>query len=96
MGVPASAMSLAWRGQDDRAVATGDNVAERVNRRVELSIGEPQASAEPIPQTVQEVVSRLRFGIGPYLGLNAQHDDTSTFVGGNLMVTYAIDETFSM
>ncbi len=96
MGVPASAMSLAWRGQDDLAVATGDNVAERRNRRVELTIGEPPAAETPVPQTVEEVVSRLRFGLGPYVAFNSQHNDNSTFVGGNLMVTYDIDETFSV
>ncbi|MEL6476775.1 MAG: OmpA family protein [Pseudomonadota bacterium] len=37
-GVPSGAMTLAGRGENDLAVATGDNVRERTNRRVEISL----------------------------------------------------------
>lgn len=37
-GVPANAMTLAGRSENDLAVATGDNVREPLNRRVEISL----------------------------------------------------------
>ena len=37
-GVPAGAMTLAGRSENDLAVATGDNVREPLNRRVEITL----------------------------------------------------------
>lgn len=37
-GVPAGAMTLAGRGESDLARATGDNVREALNRRVEIAL----------------------------------------------------------
>jgi outer membrane protein OmpA-like peptidoglycan-associated protein len=37
-GVPAGAMTLAGRSENDPAVATGDNVREPLNRRVEITL----------------------------------------------------------
>jgi outer membrane protein OmpA-like peptidoglycan-associated protein len=37
-GVPAGGMTLAGRGENDLARATGDNVREPLNRRVEISL----------------------------------------------------------
>ena len=37
-GVPAGAMTLAGRSENDLAIATGDNVREPLNRRVEITL----------------------------------------------------------
>ncbi|MEM9370539.1 MAG: OmpA family protein, partial [Pseudomonadota bacterium] len=37
-GIPASAMTLAGRGENELAVQTGDNVREPDNRRVEITL----------------------------------------------------------
>ena len=37
-GVPAGAMTLAGRSENDPAIATGDNVREKLNRRVQITL----------------------------------------------------------
>jgi hypothetical protein len=92
LGVPAAAMTAAWRGQDDLAVQTGDNVREPRNRRVEIAISEPAAApVAAAPVTPEQVVSALRVGVGPYVGFNMQQGDNSTFAGINLSAAYDIN-----
>jgi outer membrane protein OmpA-like peptidoglycan-associated protein len=96
-GVPAGAIVAAWRGQDDLAVPTADNVAEPRNRRVELSIaaadGAPAAEAAPV---VEEALRRLRIGLGPYVGFSFEEDDESVYLGGNLIVSYFVTPNIAL
>jgi hypothetical protein len=94
-GVPASSMTAAWRGESEPAVATGDGVREPRNRRVEITIGAPAADVAP-PATVDQVVQRLRIGIGPYLAYNFQEGDESWLAGANLGLTYNLTDAFSL
>ncbi len=90
LGVPPGAMTLAWRGQDDPAVQTGDGVRERLNRRVEITVSAAAVEAPMAPVTVAEAVSRLRFSVGPYIGFNNENNDYSTFLGANLKAAYDV------
>lgn len=96
-GVPADAIVAAWRGQDDLAVPTADNVAEPRNRRVELSIaaadGAPVAEAAPV---VEEALRRIRIGVGPYVGFSFEEDDESVYLGGNIFASYFVTPNIAL
>jgi hypothetical protein len=96
-GVPADAVVAGWRGQDDLAVPTADNVAEPRNRRVEISIaaadGAPAAEAAPV---VEEALRRLRIGVGPYVGYSFEEGDESVYLGGNLIVSYFVTPNIAL
>jgi hypothetical protein len=93
-GVPRSAMTLAWRGETELAVQTGDNVAERRNRRAEVAFG--GAAAPAAAPMMAPSLSRFTVGIGPYGMLNLQEDDESFGLGGNLFVSYALTPSIAL
>jgi hypothetical protein len=96
-GVPASEITLAWRGEQDLAVQTGEGVRERLNRRAEISVGAGAAPMEPAPAPEPEpMMLGLSFGLGPYLGINMQQGDESEFIGGNLTVSYAATNNIAL
>jgi hypothetical protein len=93
-GVPASAITAAWRGETEPAVASGDGVREPLNRRVEIAISAP--TVETPPATVEDVMLGLRFGIGPYVGYNFQENDESWLLGANATLSYNFTPSFSV
>jgi hypothetical protein len=86
-GVPRDAMTLAWRGETELAVQTGDNTLEPRNRRAEVALGGAPA---PAPMPAASAPLGLTFGVGPYVGFNLEHDDESVYLGGNATARYAV------
>ncbi|HWL68333.1 MAG TPA: OmpA family protein [Geminicoccus sp.] len=88
-GVSESAITQNAVGQSDLLVPTGEGVAERQNRRVEIRL-EPMQAEEPVAEAappaaatgpveeVADVIRRGKFGIGLYYGANLldQGDDS--------------------
>lgn len=83
LGVSEASIAEAEEGERDLLVQTGEGVAEPQNRRVEIVLGAPPASAAPMasaPATpsvaaetatdVADEVHRGRFSVGAYYGLN--------------------------
>lgn len=76
MGVPAEAIAVDAFGQTDLAVATGDGVRERANRRVEIAVEQPAAEPAPVTaaaepeQPMAEVMKRGLFSLGGFHGYN--------------------------
>jgi hypothetical protein len=90
-GVPADVLVAAWRGETELAVPTGDNVREQRNRRVEISIAAPDTTPVAAPvAAVEEALSRIRIGVGPYVGYSFEENDESWYLGGNLFASYAL------
>jgi outer membrane protein OmpA-like peptidoglycan-associated protein len=80
-GVSESAITQNAVGQSDLLVPTGEGVAERQNRRVEIRLEpaqpeeQPMAQAAPMAETgpveeVADVIRRGKFGLGFYYGAN--------------------------
>ena len=95
-GVPMASMTTAWRGENDLAVQTGDNVAERANRRAEIALSAPAAEPSVIPEMPIAMPSRFSVGLGPFVAANLQEGDNSVFVGANLTVTYAVTDSIDI
>ena len=93
-GVPMASMTTAWRGENDLAVQTGDNVAERANRRTEIAFS--GAAAAPAPAAPMMMPSRFSVGLGPFVAANLQDGDNSVFVGVNLTAAYAITDSIDI
>ena len=79
LGVPSSAIASEALGQNDLAVATGDGVRERANRRVEIAVDRPAAepapapmasAAAPPPPPPAEPENRGLFSLGVLYGYN--------------------------
>jgi outer membrane protein OmpA-like peptidoglycan-associated protein len=82
LGVPESSITRDAEGESNLLVETGQGVAERRNRRVQISMEEPAAA--PVAEapaavpaavtgaaaTVADVIDRGRFSVGAYYGLN--------------------------
>jgi hypothetical protein len=94
-GVPPDEVILGWRGQDDLAVQTADNVAEPRNRRAEIAVAEASTMpmASPAPAAAS---SRFRVGIGPYIGFNNEGFDESVYLGANLTADYFVTPNISV
>lgn len=106
LGVPDAAITQMGVGQNDLLVPTGEGVAERQNRRVEIMLQQPvaeEATAEPTVEaaatTVAEAIERGKFGIGLYYGANLldEGDDSGEdthhvthLVGLNLTFDYLL------
>jgi hypothetical protein len=88
-GVPEEELVLAWRGQDDLAVQTADNVAEPLNRRAEITLAAPAAPPPPEPAPAP-APARLSLGVGPFIGFNLEEGDNSWLLGGNLTASYFV------
>lgn len=95
-GVPMASMTTAWRGQNDLAVQTGDNVAERANRRAEVAFGGAPAPVAAAPAMPVTVPSRFSVGLGPFVAANLQEGDNSVFTGVNLSVGYALTDSLDI
>jgi hypothetical protein len=91
-GVPMASMTTAWRGESELAVQTGDNVAERQNRRAEIAFGGAEAPAAS-PMLPAAEASRFSVGLGPFVAANLQDGDNSIYTGVNLTVAYAVTDT---
>ncbi len=81
LGVPQDVITQRDAGENDLLVQTGDGVPERRNRRVEITLEQPQpeapATASVVPPVVSEAatevadaVDRGRFSLGLYYGAN--------------------------
>lgn len=89
-GVPADVVTLAWRGQDDLAVPTADNVLEPRNRRAEITIDMPAAEpAPPAPTPPAAAPVGVTLGAGPFIGYNLEDGDNSWLLGGQIIARYA-------
>jgi hypothetical protein len=88
-GVPRDAMTLAWRGETELAVQTGDNTLEPRNRRAEVALG-GAAAPEPAPMPAASAPLGVTFGVGPYVGFNLEDGDESVYLGGNATARYAV------
>lgn len=89
-GVPADAVTLAWRGQDDLAVPTADNVLEPRNRRAEITIDMPAAAPAPAPAPMAAAPLGVTLGAGPFIGYNLENGDNSWLLGGQIIARYAV------
>jgi outer membrane protein OmpA-like peptidoglycan-associated protein len=81
-GVSEAAITQNAMGQNDLLVQTGEGVAERQNRRVEIRLEPAQPEEQPMAETaaptaeagpveeVADVIRRGKFGIGFYYGAN--------------------------
>lgn len=84
LGVPASAITTAGRGQNDLLVPTGDGVAEPQNRRVEIVTERPAPVvaapvAEPVAAVAAPFVSRGSVALGGWYGYSIKEaDETAT------------------
>lgn len=92
-GVPSDQMTLAWRGETELAVQTGDNVAERRNRRAEIAMGGTPAA---MPMEDMPAMSRFSIGVGPYVGFSLEDNDESTYLGVNFTATYALTSSIDL
>jgi hypothetical protein len=81
LGVPQDAITQRDEGENDLLVQTGEGVAERRNRRVEITLEQPQPEAPAVASAmppavseaateVAEAVDRGRFSLGLYYGAN--------------------------
>lgn len=95
-GVPMASMTTAWRGQNDLAVQTGDNVNEPRNRRAEIALSGAPAAAAPAPIMPTVSPSRFSIGAGPFVAANLQEGDNSVFTGVNLMAAYAVTDSIDL
>jgi hypothetical protein len=93
-GVPPDEVILGWRGQDDLAVPTADNVAEPRNRRAEIAFAE--GAVAPSPQPMTSAPSRIRVGFGPYIGFNNEGFDESVYLGVNVTADYFVTPNVSV
>lgn len=93
-GVPPDEVILGWRGQDDLAVQTADNVAEQQNRRAEIAVAE--ASVAPPPPPPAPAPNRFSVGIGPYIGFNNEGFDESVYLGANITASYFVTPNIAL
>lgn len=92
-GVPGDSVVRAWRGEAEPAVATGDGVRSRLNRRAEISTG----GFTPAPAAMMDDgFDRFRIGLAPYVGVNMQDNDESVFLGVNLSANYWVTERIAL
>lgn len=93
-GVPSGQITTAWRGENDLAVQTGNNVPERRNRRAEIAMGGAAAAPAPAPMTSSPI--GLTVGIGPYFSANMEDPHDSFGFGGNLWVSYDVTRSIAL
>jgi len=91
-GVPVSAISANFVGENDLAVQTGDGVRELANRRVTINLGGPAAAPAPVALAPAPAPSRFSVSFGPYVGFNGEDNgdsgSSSLFLGGNVTLGY--------
>jgi hypothetical protein len=93
-GVPPDEVILGWRGQDDLAVETADNVAEPRNRRAEIAVAEASVAPPPPPPPAP---SRFSVGIGPYVGFSFEDDgEEGVYLGANATASYFVTPNIAL